>query len=143
MLILAIAFLASVPAIRSCEEREIRDPKYHAALYWGHFQAVDSESKSPVDFEVQWDYEERSPFIKGAPPAVVETQPDGSKVVMIVAEFGESPFMVSLKSSGYHSRGVRLSAMRSGILEQSHTNAMEVITLDRIGSNRPKEEEPK
>lgn len=142
MLVIAVAFLASVPAIRSCEERQTLNPKYHAALYWAHIDAVDAATKQHVDFEITWDFDERSPFIKGSAPAVVETLSDGSKVVMIVSEFSDAPFVVAVKASGFHSKGVPLKSMRSGILKESHDTALEVIALNRIGSKSAGEAAP-
>ncbi len=135
-LVMAVAFLASVPAMRSCERRQLLNPKYDAALYWGHIDAVDAETGRHVDFDVTWDFEGRSPFIKGSPPSVVETLSDGSKVVSIVGVYKEAPLVVTVKAAGYHSKELHLRTMRGGILFQSHDRVREVVILSRIDAER-------
>ena len=132
MLVLAVAFLASVLMIRSCEERELRNPKYHAALYWTHIQAVDSDSKKAVNFDTRIDYDAVSPFIKGYGPSVEETLPDGSKVVMLVGRTIEGPVMITLSAEGYQSQRVALTSMTSGQISHSQETAIQVIPLQRV-----------
>ena len=130
-LILAVALLAAVPAIRSAQVRAMFEAnrRYEAALYYAHVRAVDSTTSEPIDFRLRWDTEEISPFSKGSGPTVVEEFPDGSKVLSAVGVTRQVALRVEVMAEGFQSVFLEVEPRGGGVLTQDANRLLQTAKL--------------
>jgi hypothetical protein len=130
-LILALAFLAAVPAIRRADEKATlaANRRYEAALYFAHIRAIDSNTSRPIEFDLRWDTDEISPFFKGAGPTVEERLTDGTRILALVGVQRSSPFRIEVTAEGYQSNHIEIDPQSSGFLTQDSSRLLQTISL--------------
>jgi hypothetical protein len=130
-LILALAFLAAVPAIRRADEKATlaANRRYEAALYFAHIGAIDINTSRPIEFDLRWDTDGISPFFKGAGPTVEEKLTDGTRILALVGVQRASPLRIEVAAEGYQSKYVEIDPQCSGILVQDSSRLLQTIPL--------------
>ena len=130
-LILAVAFLAAILAIRRASEKATlaANERYEAALYFAHVQAIDSNTSRSIEFDLRWDSEEISPFFKGSGPSVKESLSDGTKILSIVGVQRSYPLRIEVAAEGYQSNYIDIDPQGSGILVQDSSRLLQTISL--------------
>lgn len=113
LLILATGFLGFVMV----ERHRLQNPgptSYEATLYSLHVRAVDASNGEPLDFDLEWPWDEISPFGKGSGPTIVEERPDGSKSLDAVGVHWPEGMEVRIRANGYEHGVIRVKGRRSG-----------------------------
>ncbi len=130
-LILALAFLAAVPAIRKAQMKAFLESnrRYEAALYFAHIRAIDSNTSRPIEFDLRWDTDEISPFFKGAGPTVEERLADGTRILAIVGVQRSIPLRIEVTAEGFQSNFIDVEPQGSGILVQDSDHLLQTVSL--------------
>ncbi|MDB6080688.1 MAG: hypothetical protein JWO82_4435 [Akkermansiaceae bacterium] len=127
MLILALAFAASVPAIRRNDVDEIyRLAKIrgeYASLYYSRFTVVDAQTSEPLDAKLSWDGVALSPWTKDMVSAsVVETRPDRSLTLIAVGKRLPDGLRVTVRLPGYRSEDRFIQSRAAGLEDYEESN---------------------
>jgi hypothetical protein len=140
-LILALAFLAAVPAIRRADEKAFLESnrRNEAALYFAHIRAIDSNTSRPIEFDLSWYPDEISPFFKGAGPTVEERLTDGTRILALVGVKRATPLRIEVTAEGFQSSHIDIEAQGSGISVQDSSRNLQTVSLTPA---RPVNEEP-
>lgn len=130
-LILALAFLAAVPAIRRADEKSFLESnrRYEAALYFAHIRAIDSNASRPIEFDLRWDPDEISPFFKAAGPTVEERLADGTRILALVGVQRATPLRIEVTAEGFQSNYIYIEPQGSGISVQDSSRNLQTVSL--------------
>jgi hypothetical protein len=131
-LILALAFLAAIPAIRRAEEKATlaANRRYEAELYFAHIRAIDSNTSRAIEFDLRWNPDEISPSFKGSGPTVVESLSDGTKILAVVGVRRAIPLRIEVTATGFQSTFIDVEPQGGGILTQDSSRLLRTVSLD-------------